>query len=216
MRLGILGKKLGMSQFYSENNIIVPVTVIEAGPCTVLQKKTMAQDQYSAIQLGFLEKKESRTNRPEMGHFKAAGTSPKKVVREIRLNPEEEAGFQVGQELKADIFSAGDFVDVVGVSKGKGFQGVMKRHNFKGFESSHGTHEYFRHGGSIGCRLTPGRTFPGKRMGGQMGNVQVTTQNLQIFRVDPERNLLFIRGAVPGAPNSIVTILFAKKKRKKS
>ena len=116
MRLGILGKKLGMSQFYSENNIIVPVTVIEAGPCTVLQKKTMAQDQYSAIQLGFLEKKESRTNRPEMGHFKAAGTSPKKVVREIRLNPEEEAGFQVGQELKADIFSAGDFVDVVGVS----------------------------------------------------------------------------------------------------
>jgi large subunit ribosomal protein L3 len=205
-----------MTQFFDANNV-VPVTVIQAGPCTILQKKTMERDRYSAIQLGFLEKKESRTTKPELGHFKTSGSTPKKVVREIRLGDDEGGQFEVGQVLKADLFSAGDFVDVVGTSKGKGFQGVMKRHNFKGSQTnSHGTHEYFRHGGSIGCRLTPGRTFPGKRMGGQMGNAQVTVQNLVVFGIDAERNLIFVRGAVPGAANSYVTIYQAKKRKRKA
>ena len=216
MRLGILGMKLGMTQLYSESNVIVPVTVVQAGPCTILQKKTLEKDRYSAIQLGFMDKREILATKADLGHFKVSGSAPKRVVREIRLEATEGAEFKVGQELKADIFSAGDVVDVVGTSKGKGFQGVMKKHNFAGFESSHGTHEYFRHGGSIGCRLTPGRTFPGKRMGGQMGNVQVTTQNLEVFKVDVERNLIFIRGAVPGPSNGYVTIFQAKKRSRKA
>ena len=216
MRIGILGKKLGMTQFYNEANAVVPVTVIQAGPCTILQKKTMESDKYNAIQLGFEEKKESRTNKPELGHFKKAGTTPKKFVAEIRLNPGEGAGFEVGQELKVDVFAAGEFVDVVGTSKGKGFQGVMKRHHFKGFENSHGTHEYFRHGGSIGCRLTPGRTFPGMRMPGQMGNVRVTVQNIKVFGIDPERNLIFVAGPVPGPDNGYVTVFKAVKKLKQA
>lgn len=212
MRIGILGKKLGMTQFYNEANVVVPVTVIQAGPCTILQKKSDADHDYTAIQLGFDEKKESRTTKPALGHFKKAGTTPKKVVREIRLEAGQEAQFQVGQELKADLFSKGEFVDVVGTSKGKGFQGVMKRHNFKGFENSHGNHEYFRHGGSIGCRLTPGRTFPGMRMPGHMGNARVTIQNLKVFGVDVERNLIFVAGPVPGPDNGYVTIYKAIKK----
>ncbi len=215
MRLGLLGKKLGMTQLYSDNEEVVPVTVVELGPCTILQKKTMDRDRYSAIQIGFGDKREKRCTKPELGHFKKAGVEPKRIIRELRLPPKAEEKFEVGQELKVDMFSAGDYVDVTGTSKGKGFQGVMKRHNFRGFLASHGTHEYFRHGGSIGCRLTPGRVFPGKRMAGRMGNATVTTQNLKVFKVDPERNLIFIKGSIPGPSNAFVTVFQAKKKQKK-
>lgn len=216
MRIGILGKKLGMTQFYDEANAIVPVTVIQAGPCTIIRKKTMENDRYNAVQLGFDDKKEARCTMPEMGQFKKAGVAPKKFVKEIRLQPGEGANFEVGQELKVDLFAAGEFVDVVGTSKGKGFQGVMKRHRFKGFENTHGNHEYFRHGGSIGCRLTPGRTFPGMRMPGQMGNQQVTVQNLKVFGVDLERNLIFVAGPIPGPSNGYVTVMKAGKKLKQA
>ncbi len=212
MRLGLLGKKLGMTQIFTETEVI-PVTVIQVGPCTVLQKKTPDRDKYEAIQLGFLDKKETRCTKPERGHFESAGVTPKKVVQEIRLEPGEVDQFEVGQELRADVFHVGDFVDVSGTSKGKGFQGVMKRHNFSGFEQTHGTHEYFRHGGSIGCRLTPGRVWKGKRMAGQMGNRSVTVQNLEVCRVDAERNIVMVKGAVPGAPNGYVTVYQAKKRK---
>jgi len=216
MRLGIIGKKLGMTQFLTESNGVVPVTVIQAGPCPIVQKKTVQKDHYAAIQIGFDEKKEARCTKPELGHFEAAGVAPQKVLQELRLDADDVADFEVGQKLKVDMFSAGDFVDVMGTSKGKGFQGVMKRHNFSGFESTHGTHEYFRHGGAIGCRLTPGRVWPGQKMGGQMGNEQVTVQNLKVHGIDTERNLIFIRGAVPGPSNAYVTVLRAKKKTAKA
>ncbi len=215
MRFGLLGKKLGMTQLFTETKVI-PVTVIQVGPCTVIQKKTADRDKYEAIQIGFLDKKEQRCKKPELGHFEAAGVAPKKVVREIRLEPGEVDQFEVGQELTVDRFEVGDFVDVTGTSKGKGFQGVMKRHNFSGFEKTHGTHEYFRHGGSIGCRLTPGRVWKGKRMAGQMGNRKVTIQNLEVCRIDTERNLIMVKGAVPGPTNGYVTVYQAKKKQNKS
>ncbi len=215
MRLGLLGKKLGMTQIFTETTVI-PVTVIQVGPCTVIQKKTPERDKYEAIQLGFLDKKETRCTKPELGHFKAAGVTPKKVVQEIRLQPGEVEQFEVGQELRADIFEVGQYVDVTGTSKGKGFQGVMKRHNFSGFEKTHGTHEYFRHGGAIGCRLTPGRVWKGKRMAGQMGNRTVTVQNLEVCRVDVDRNLIMVKGAVPGATNGYVTVYHAKKKTRRA
>lgn len=214
MRNGLLGKKLGMTQFYDANNAVVPVTVVQVGPCVILQLKTMEKDKYNAIQLGFDDMMEKRANKAHIGHVKASGTAPKKFIKEIRLNPGELGTFAVGQVLKVDVFKAGQKVDVVGTSKGKGFQGVMKRHKFAGFENSHGTHEYFRHGGSIGCRLTPGRTFPGMRMPGQMGNMKCTVQNLKVFGVDVDQNLLFINGPVPGPDGAYVTVLDAVKTRK--
>ncbi len=212
-KMAILGKKLGMTQIFSTDGNRIPVTVIEAGPNLVLGLRTPDKHGYSALQLGFDDQKEHRVNKPDMGQFKKAGVTPKRFIREVRLEPETVANYSVGQTLTvADVFKVGDPVDVTGISKGKGFQGVMKRHNFGGFEASHGTHEYFRHGGSIGCRMTPGRVHKGKRMAGHMGAERVTVQNLKVVGIKPEENLLLVLGAVPGPVNGYVTVRFATKK----
>lgn len=212
-KLAILGKKLGMTQIFSTDGNRIPVTVIEAGPNVVLGARTPEKHGYSALQLGFDDQKEQRVNKPDMGQFKKAGVTPKRFIREVRLEPEVVATFNVGQTISvADVFKVGDPIDVTGISKGKGYQGVMKRHNFAGFEASHGTHEYFRHGGSIGCRMTPGRVHKGKRMAGHMGAERVTVQNLKVMGIKPEENLLLVLGAVPGPVNGYVTIRFATKK----
>jgi large subunit ribosomal protein L3 len=213
----IIGKKLGMTSIFNEQGQSVSVTVIEAGPVTVMQVKTLEHDKYAALQLGFLEKKLQRANKPETGHAKKAGVSPKKILREFRVEAEDLEKFSPGQEITlADAgFEMGDFVDVTGVSIGKGFAGVMKRHNFHGFKKTHGTHEVQRHGGSIGMAATPARVLKGKKMAGQMGAERVTVQNLVIAEVRPEQNLVLIKGAVPGHKNGIVMIRAAKKKRAK-
>ncbi len=207
---GILGRKVGMTQFFDEDNKVVPCTVIEAGPCAVLQVKTEESDGYHAVQLGFDDQKEQRVTKPMKGHFAKAGAAPKKFIREIRV--EDASGYSAGQTITlADTWKVGDKVDVTGTSKGKGFSGVMKRHNFRGFLRSHGVHEYFRHGGSIGTRLTPGHVAKGTKMPGHMGNEQVTVQNLTIAKVDAERNLLFVKGGIPGAKGGYVIVRSAVK-----
>ncbi|MEW5802223.1 MAG: 50S ribosomal protein L3 [bacterium] len=215
MPMGLIGKKIGMTQVLRESGEVVPVTVIQVGPCTVVQKKVKGTDHYNALQLGFLDKRESRTNKPLQGHFKKAGLSPKKFLKEIRLDDSEIDQYEVGQEIKADFFSAGDYIDVVGTSKGRGFAGVIKRHGFRGAPGSHGTHDYSRHGGSVGSNTYPGRVFKGLRMAGHMGNSRVTIQNLKIEDVRPEQNLVLIKGAVPGANNGVVVIRKAVKKAAK-
>jgi large subunit ribosomal protein L3 len=213
----IIGKKLGMTSIFNEQGLSVPVTVIEAGPVTVMQVKTLENDKYAALQLGFGEKKLQRANKPETGHAKKAGVSPKKILHEFPVEAEELEKFSPGQEITiADAgFEMGDFVDVSGVSIGKGYAGVMKRHNFHGFKKTHGTHEVLRHGGSIGMAATPARVLKGKKMAGQMGNKRVTVQNLVIAEVRPEQNLILIKGSVPGHKNGVVIIRAAKKKRAK-
>jgi large subunit ribosomal protein L3 len=210
---GLIGRKIGMTQIFSAEGDVVPVTVLEIGPCTVLQVKTTdGADGYNAVQLGFGEQKAQRMTKAELGHYAKAGEVKPRFVREIRLDAASVAGASVGQVISAtDLFAEGEKVDVAGTSKGKGFGGVMKRHNFRGFIRTHGTHEYFRHGGSIGTRLTPGHVLKGKRMPGQMGNVAVTVQNIKIARIDSERNLIFLAGGVPGANGSFVTIRKAVK-----
>lgn len=213
MPMGILGKKLGMTQLLRESGEAVPVTVIQVDPCTVVQKKVKDTDHYNAIQLGFLEKKESRTIKPLQGHFKKAGVTPKKILKEIRLDEAEIGNYEVGQEIKADqLFQAGDYIDVIGNSKGRGFAGVIKRHGFRGAPGSHGTHDYSRHGGSVGSNTYPGRVFKGLRMPGRMGNERVTVQNLKVVDIRPDQNLILIKGAVPGANNGTVIIQKAVKK----
>jgi len=224
MPLGILGKKVGMSQVFDQNGDVIPVTVIEAGPCPVVQKKTVETDGYNAIQVGFLDqkrphpdKKRPRINKPEVGHFDKANVPLKKFLREIRLDEQQIQAYTVGQELKVDMFAAGEFVDVTGHTKGKGFTGVMKRHHFSGApSSSHGTHEYFRHGGSVSSNTSPGRVFKGHRMPGRKGNERVTILNLQVVEIRPEQNLLLVKGAVPGPINGFLMIRQAVKKRKKA
>jgi large subunit ribosomal protein L3 len=215
-RKGLIGKKLGITQIFEDGRRI-PVTVIQLGPCFVVQKKTPeGKDGYGAIQLGFDDKEHRRTTKAMAGHFKRAGEKikPKRILREIPVpDGAELAKFDVGQELKADTFAAGDFVDVTGTSKGRGMQGVMKRHNMKGNrQSTHGTHEYRRHTGSVGCRTTPGRIHPGKRMPGHMGSERVTVQNLKIARIDADKNLALVVGAVPGSENGYVLVRQAIKK----
>ncbi|ORJ63095.1 50S ribosomal protein L3 [Geothermobacter hydrogeniphilus] len=201
---GILGKKLGMTQIYAADGRRVPVTVVEAGPCVVLQKKTVESDGYNAVQLGFAPKAAHRVNKPELGHFKKAGKGAFAHLKEFRVKDID--GINVGDEVTcADIFQIGDIVDITGTSKGKGYQGVMKRWNFAGGRSSHGS-KFHRAPGAIGCSAWPSRVFKGKKMAGQMGNERVTTQNLAIVDVRPEQNLLLIKGAVPGSRNSVVTI----------
>lgn len=212
MPIGIIGKKIGMTQILRENGEAVPVTVIQAGPCTVVQKKMKKADHYNALQVGFLDKKESRTNKPLQGHFKKGNVAPKQVLREIRLDDSEIDNYEIGQEIKADIFSAGDYIDVTGTSKGRGFAGVIKRHGFRGAPGSHGTHDYSRHGGSVGSGTYPGRVIKGMKMPGRMGGDRVTIQNLKIADVRPEQNLILIKGAVPGANNGTVIIKKAIKK----
>ena len=212
---GLIGKKIGMTQILDENGNITPVTVLKAGPCYVTQIKTAEKDRYSAVQVGFDPIKVSRKNAPELGHLKKAGEQVLRILREFRITPEETDAIQLGQAIEVDIFEPGDVVDVIGTSKGRGFTGVIKRHNFSRFPMTHGTHEYFRHAGSIGG-CYPQHTIKGVRMAGQHGNRRVTTQNLSIVKVDKDQALLLIKGAVPGHRNGYLLIQRAKKKVKKA
>ena len=207
---GILGTKLGMTQLWDENNKVVPVTVIQAGPCVVTQVRTPEQDGYNAVQLGFGAVKAKMVTKPEAGHFAKADVTPRKHLIELRTADASE--FTLGQELSAEVFADGEFVDVTGTSKGKGTAGVMKRHGFHGLRASHGVHRKHRSPGSIGGCATPGRVFKGLRMAGRMGNNKVTVQNLKIHAVDAERGLILVRGAIPGNKGSVVVVRTAAKK----
>lgn len=209
MKVGLLGRKLGMTQIYDEAGNVLGVTVVQVEPNTVLQVKTSAtKDGYAALQLGIGAKKLGRTTKAELGHAKKAGLeAAPRLVQELRVPEAEAAKHSVGAQLViGTFFATNDRVDVAGTSKGRGFSGVMKRHNFSGFKRTHGAHEYKRHGGSIGTRLTPGMTFKGVKMPGQMGNERVTVQNLKIVKIDAERNLVYLRGGVPGADGASVLI----------
>ncbi|MDP9131392.1 MAG: 50S ribosomal protein L3 [Candidatus Binatota bacterium] len=202
---GLIGRKIGMTQFYSAEGNVIPVTVVETGPCIVVQKKEPSRDGYTALQVGFGSKKAQRVNKAEQGHMAKAGKGAFEVLREFRLD--DVSGYEVGQEIKvADLFKVGDLIDVAGISKGHGFTGVIKRWSFAGFPGSHGTHEYFRHGGSIGNRSYPGRVRKGKKMAGHWGNEQIATQNLLVVDIRAEENLMFVRGAVPGAKQGVVIL----------
>lgn len=205
MALGLIGKKLGMTQVFTPQGVLEPVTVIQAGPCVVVQARSAERDGYVAVQLGFGDKKPQRASKAYRDHCTKAGKGVFQVLREFRVPAD--ASFELGQEVKvSEVFKAGDRIDVTGTSKGRGYTGVVKRHGFSGFPASHGTHEYFRHGGSIGNRSYPGRIFKGKRMAGQYGNDRVTTQNLTVVGVRVEDNVLLVRGAVPGSRNGIVVV----------
>ncbi|HHQ1472483.1 TPA: 50S ribosomal protein L3 [Bacillus anthracis] len=207
MTKGILGRKIGMTQVFAENGELIPVTVIAANTNVVLQKKTTETDGYNAIQLGFEDKREKLTNKPEQGHTAKASTTPKRFIREIR--DADVDGLEVGQEVKVDVFATGEIVDVTGISKGKGFQGVIKRHGQSRGPMSHGS-RYHRRPGSMGP-VAPNRVFKGKKLAGRMGGDQVTIQNLEIVQVDTERNLLLVKGNVPGAKKSLVVVQGAVK-----
>ena len=198
----IIGKKAGMTQIFDENGKVIPVTVIEAGPCVVIQKKTVETDGYESIQLGFQEVKERKLTKPELGHIKKAGVTAKKHLKEFRL--EDTSALNVGDELKADVFSEGDKVDVTGISKGKGYAGVIKRHGAGRTPMSHGGGPVHRHAGSMGSGTDPSRIFKGKIGAGHMGAEQVTVQNLDVIKVDPELNMIAVRGAIPGPKGGIV------------
>ena len=208
MKKALIGKKLGMTQIFDENGVVIPVTVIEAGPCVVAQVKTIENDGYEAVQLGFGEVKENKVNKPVKGHFAKANVPVKKHLREFRLDSIE--GIKVGDELKADIFAAGEKIDVQGTSKGKGFQGVIKRHGQHRGPMGHGS-MYHRRPGSMGATSTPGRVFKGKKLPGHMGRVTVTIQNLDVVRVDMDKNVILVKGSVPGAKGSILKIKSAIK-----
>lgn len=201
---GIIGKKIGMTQIFQEDGDIVPVTVIEAGPCTVVQIKRTERDGYESIQLGFVEKKESKINRPQAGHFKKHETSLFSILKEFRVD--DASAFRSGHIITVEQFKPGEKVQVTGRSKGKGFTGVMKKYGFKGSPASHGSHEYFRHGGSIGAAAYPSRVFKGKKMPGQHGNRRITVKNIQVVDVQPSENLILLKGAISGPNRSIVII----------
>ncbi len=206
---GILGRKVGMTQVFDENGRAVPITVVEAGPCRIAQVKTPERDGYSAIQLSYGPGR--RTTKPMAGHFAKAGIEPARHLVELRVD--DTSDFELGAEIRSDVFDTGELVDVIGVTKGKGFAGVMKRHNFKGLSASHGTERKHRSPGSIGACATPARVFKGTRMAGQLGHSRVTTLNLRVVKADPERNLLLIRGAVPGPNGGLVMIRSAVRNR---
>ncbi len=203
MKKAIIGKKIGMTQIFDEKGKVIPVTVIEAGPCTIAQIKTIETDGYNAVQLGYGEVKPSKVNKPETGHFKKASLTPKKHLREFRLDSLE--GLKGGDELKADVFTAGDKVDVQGTTKGKGFQGVIKRHGQSRGPMGHGS-MYHRRPGSMGPTSTPGRVFKGKKLPGHMGVETVTIQNLDVVRVDMDKNVILVKGSVPGVKGAILKI----------
>ena len=203
MKKGLIGKKVGMTQIFDEKGMIIPVTVIEAGPCVVSQVKTVETDGYNAVQLGFGEVKEHKVNKPVKGHFTKANVTPKKHLREFRLDSLENV--KVGDELKADVFAAGDKIDVQGTSKGKGFQGVIKRHGQSRGPMGHGS-MYHRRPGSMGPTSTPGRVFKGKKLPGHMGVETVTIQNLEIIKVDMDKNVLLVKGSVPGPKGAILKL----------
>lgn len=201
---GILGRKVGMTRVYDENGRAIPVTVIEAGPCTILQKKTVVKEGYNAIQVGFLEKRESRLNKPEAGHFKRSGGVGFYHIKEFRVNDPE--SYEVGQKITlAEILTIGDLIDISGISKGRGFQGVIKRYGFSGGGSTHGSN-FHRAPGSIGCSAWPSRVLKGKKMPGRMGNDLVTLKNLKVIDVRIEENVLLVHGTIPGAKNGILNI----------
>jgi large subunit ribosomal protein L3 len=210
---GILGKKVGMTQVFDEQGEVVPVTVIEAGPCFVAQIKTVERDGYTAIQMGFGETKPKHLTRPQLKHLEKSDLPALRNLREFRMLDDEMPDFEEGQRVAVDIFEVGESVDVTGTSKGRGFAGVVKRHGFRGGPKTHGQSDRLRTPGSIGACTTPGRVFKGKRMPGRMGNQRVTAQNLKVVLVDPERNLLAVRGAVPGAKNGLLMIRQARKTR---
>ena len=203
MKKAILTTKVGMTQIFNEDGVLTPVTVLQAGPCVVTQVKTVENDGYSAIQVGFGDIREKLVNKPMKGHFAKAGVAPKRFVREFRL--EDAESYAVGQEIKADVFAAGDKIDATAKSKGKGFQGAIKRHGQSRGPMTHGS-KYHRHAGSNGSATTPGRVFKGKKMPGHMGAVRITVQNLEVVRVDAEQNLILVKGAVPGPKKSLVMI----------
>ena len=208
--LGIIGRKLGMTQVFLDDGSVVPATVVEAGPCTVVQKKTEEKDDYTALQLGFLQKTKG-VNKPVAGHFKKAGTGSFQFLREFRVESTE--GFELGSEVNLTLFKPGDVVDVMGLSKGRGFAGVMKRHGFHGSPGSHGTHEYFRHGGSVGANTFPHHVFKGHRMPGHYGNQRVTIQNIRVLDIKEDQNLIFLQGGIPGSRNGLVLIRSATKRK---
>lgn len=206
---GIIGRKVGMTQVYEDSGKAIPVTVIEAGPCPIVQVKTQERDGYQAVQLGFGARKEIKFNNPERGHFAKADIPPTRVLREFRVNSLDEVS--VGNTVDAGLFSEGELVDVTGTSKGHGFTGVVKRYGFKGGRKSHGGEQDLRRTGSIGASATPSRVFKGKRMPGRYGAKRHTVQNLQVIQADAERNLLVVKGAIPGPPNGILLIKKAVK-----
>ena len=203
MKKGILATKVGMTQIFNEAGELVPVTVLQAGPCAVTQVKTVDNDGYDAVQVGFVDKRNKLVNKPQKGHFEKAGVSYKRYVREFRF--ENAAEYKLADEIKADIFAVGDRVDATAISKGKGFQGAIKRHGQSRGPMAHGS-KYHRHAGSNGACSDPSRVFKGKRMPGHMGSVQVTVQNLDVVRVDVENNVILVKGAVPGPKKSLVTV----------
>lgn len=212
-KTGLLAIKVGMTQIFNDDNKVVPVTVLDLSGNTVVRVKTQdSADGYNAVQIGLGEQKEERLSKPQTGHFKKAGVSAKRYLREVRVSNADLSKYEAGSELAAaDFFSAGQKIDVTGTSKGRGFAGVMKRYNFAGFITSHGTHEFFRHGGSIGTRLTPGHVLKGKKMPGHMGAERVTIQSLTVVEVDAERNLLYVKGGVPGANGGLLLVRDAVK-----
>jgi large subunit ribosomal protein L3 len=204
--IDLLCRKLGMTQIFDDAGERIGVTVLEAGPNVVVQKKTPEKEGYAAVQLGFGERRRATMTKPVLGHFEKAGVAPKRHLAESRLDAAELESFEKGQELGAGLFEKGQRVDVIATSRGRGTQGVVKRHGFPMHRWTHGTHEFFRHGGSIGANSFPGRVIKGLRMAGRHGNTRTTTRNLEVVRVDAERNLLFVRGAVPGHPNTLVKV----------
>ena len=210
LQKAIIGKKVGMTQIFDENGKVIPVTVVEAGPCVVTQKKTVETDGYEAVQLGFEDIKESKLSKPEAGHLKKAGVAAKKHLKEFKL--EGAAGMNVGDEVKADTFAAGDMIDVTGITKGHGYQGVIKRHGAHRIDMTHGGGPVHRHAGSMGASSHQSRIFPGKIGAGQMGNEQVTIENLEVVKVDAELNMIVIKGAIPGPKGGIVYLKNSVKK----
>jgi large subunit ribosomal protein L3 len=208
---GLLAKKLGMTQLFLADGTRVPVTVLAVGGNTVLAHRTQERDGYVALQVAFDEQKPARLSKPDLGRFKQANVTPRRLVREFRVDGSALEKYPVGSDIPTALFPEGELVDVTGTSKGKGFQGVMKRHKMKGKPDSHGVHEYFRHGGSVGCRLTPGRIFPGKRMCGHMGQDTKTIQNVKVAKVDETLGVVLVRGSIPGANGTYVTIRTAHK-----
>ena len=203
MKKAIIGKKVGMTQIFDDNGKVIPVTVIEAGPCVVVAKKTDEKDGYTAIQMGYADVKEKKLTKPELGHLKKAGVAPKKYLKEFKL---EESELNVGDENKADVFEEGDKIDVTGISKGKGYAGVIKRHGAQRTPTTHGGGPVHRHAGSMGSGTDPSRIFKGKIGAGHMGSEQITVQNLDVVKVDPELNMIAVRGAIPGPKGGIVYI----------
>jgi large subunit ribosomal protein L3 len=212
MALKLMGNKIGMTQIFDDVGRVIPVTVVKVGPCVVVTKKTEDRDGYSAVVLGYENIRESRLRGSELGLFKKADVAPKRRLMEARVSAEELDQFEIGQELGPDLFKTGEYVDVTGTSKGRGFTGVIKRHGMSGAKSTHGTHEFFRHGGSIGASASPSHVFKGTKMPGRHGGTKKTVQNLLLADVRPEQGILLIKGAVPGANRSYVTVSRAVKK----